>query len=140
MENNDRNIERLGGNDGLMKYVPEMTAPRVTVLFFWTFGLYLCVFASGYAVSPEMEREYNSYIVQSEKVVGLVDAQKDFQRAQYALNDVKVWFWRFRSPYSELVPRYQRDLDDAHFKLKPFLAERNALRTKARQSVGLFSE
>ena len=79
-------------------------------------------------------------MLQADAIKGMFDAQKEVMAARQELGLVKVWFWRFRSPYSELVPQYQTKLNHADAKLKPFLDQRDALQTKARQSVGIFSE
>jgi hypothetical protein len=62
----------------------------------------------------------------------LIDAQRDF-------NEVHVWGWRWREPYSRLVPERQVRLDHALADFRQVSSERDALISEAKSSVGIWS-
>eukprot|EP00048_Salpingoeca_helianthica_P021978 m.15592 g.15592 ORF g.15592 m.15592 type:complete len:295 (+) comp6715_c0_seq2:35-919(+) len=122
----------------------RVTRARVGAVFsLWLFGLYVCLWASApVKVTPEQAREFEQAMVTASSI----DSQ-DFRSAslraaniEEALNEAKVWFWRFRPGHRERVESIQRDLDVELQILATIHHKREQAAADARGRVSVWSE
>ena len=66
-------------------------------------------------------------------------AERHLQIAQRKLDQVQVFFWRWREPYNSLVPEAQREYDVALENFKQASRERDQLISEAKSAVGIWS-
>mmetsp|Transcript_31859 Transcript_31859/g.44159 ORF Transcript_31859/g.44159 Transcript_31859/m.44159 type:complete len:308 (-) Transcript_31859:4-927(-) len=123
----------------LAKKLLAPTPKKVAGLSAYILGIFLCCFFVPPTVPPEKLAEYSSLMKEANSVPGYSDAEIEVQHARYALQDVEVFFWRWREPYKWLVPQRRADLHAAQKSLSHLQNERKHLVVKAKQSVGLFS-
>jgi len=60
--------------------------------------------------------------------------------AQRRLDEVHVFGWRWRDPYSQMVPPRQEDVAHAQRRVDMAVRERNALQSEAKAQVGIWSQ
>ena len=104
-------------------------------------ALYALFYASAPYTPTALEEQTYSELMQA--AVFSEDArmaQQEFHSAQRHLDQVHVWGWRWRAPYDQLVPPRQRQLEEAGFRLRAALKERDALQSEAKAAVGLWSQ
>ncbi|XRB08969.1 hypothetical protein NFJ02_38g95240 [Pycnococcus provasolii] len=125
-----------------LSYVP--TGPRARVFgSLWIFGLLsMLLLPAPFKVNESDMKQYNllSESADVETLDSFSQARNALIRAENALYDVEVFFWRFRSPYNKLVPKRRRDRDLALRAFKDIEAVRNKKLAKARAKLGLWSD
>ena len=130
-------------SDALSNYriLPRPGPKLYTGVIWWAFGLYaLFVARAPYTPTPEEEQLYSNKMQEAVFSPEMRDAQKEFFAAQRSLDEVHVWGWRWREPYSRLVPPRQAEVNFARQKLDMVLQERDALQSEAKAAVGLWSQ
>ena len=106
----------------------------------WVFGIIvMLLLAAPYAPSMKEERRYRKYMNKAELVEGMVEAEAQMARANAEVYNAKVWFWRFRSDHRRNVERAMGRQSATRAELKGKYDERDALRTKAKEQVGIWS-
>jgi len=109
-------------------------------LIWWVFGLYALFFAAApYTPSVEAEDKYHALMSQAHFSEEMRMSQNRLMRAQQALDQVQVFGWRWRSPYSSLVPPRQEEVEAARRDFVRVSAERDALISEAKSAVGIWS-
>merc|ERR1719443_2697032 len=66
-------------------------------------------------------------------------AHQRLMKAQYELDQVHVFGWRWREPYSRLVPHRKQQLEVARASFERVSADRDALISEAKSAVGIWS-
>ena len=128
---------RVGAAFALPRPGPRMACGFV----WWLFGLYALFWAQApYTPSVQAEQTYREKMGQAIFSPEGRAAERRLVEAQRALNEVHVIGWRWRSPYSQLVPERQRVVDDARREFNVASAERDALISEAKAAVGIWSE
>lgn len=121
--------------------VPRPGTKSATAFVWWLFGLYALFYAKApHTPSLEAEQRYADLMQQavfSEEGLG---AQRSFRHAQRDLDQVHVWGWRWREPYSRMVPVRKAELARAQHRLNEAVRERDALESQAKAQVGIWSE
>ena len=143
-DDDDMRIQRRrrdGGEIQLSRFFPRPGPKLYTGVIWWAFGLYALFYASAPYTPTALEEQTYSELMQA--AVFSEDArmaQQEFHSAQRHLDQVHVWGWRWRPPYDQLVPPRQRQLEEAGFRLRAALKERDALQSEAKAAVGLWSQ
>ena len=143
MEPDDRIAQRRRQNDALSNYriFPRPGPKLYTAVIWYAFGLYvLFVARAPFTPSPEDEQKYSDLMQAAVWSPEMKDAQDEYFAAERRLNEVHVFGWRWREPYSQLVPPRQAELDQKRAKLNVALKERDALKSEAKAAVGLWSQ
>ena len=112
-----------------------------TAVVWWAFGLYALFMASApLTPSPEAEQQYSDLMQQAVFSPEAREAQLELQGAQRHLDEVHVFGWRWREPYSRLVPPRQAEVDKARARLEGAIKEREAIESEAKATVGIWSQ
>jgi hypothetical protein len=88
----------------------------------------------------EMRDEYEKIVWEAEHIDKFGDAVAGLREAQADLYEAQVWFWRWRSPHSEIVPKKLEVVAEHQAKVNELDAQRQELLRKANSVVGLWSE
>jgi 5-carboxymethyl-2-hydroxymuconate isomerase len=87
-----------------------------------------------------MKQNYESMVIEAANVPEYEQTYLNWAKAQAYADEKKVWFWRFRSPYSkqvmerqEIANKWQKELEQLDF-------VREQKMKQAKAYVGLFSE
>jgi hypothetical protein len=136
-------LERRRPDDDVLdvfRHLPRPGPKFALALGWWALGLYALHFAAApYQPSVLEEQRYNDKMSRAVFSVEARQAERNLMAAQRALDEVHVWGWRWREPYSRLVPERQARLDHALADFRLVSAERNALISEAKSSVGIWS-
>lgn len=117
----------------------QNTKVRFTFLF-WIIGL-LVIFwlPSPVYLDDGSLNEYEELMNQASHVEGYEATVKKCIDTRYELGELKVWFWRSRSPYSTLVPEKEMELHKVEAELAILENKRNEYIQKAKKKVGVWS-
>ncbi|EOD32910.1 hypothetical protein EMIHUDRAFT_230311 [Emiliania huxleyi CCMP1516] len=135
-------IERRPNNDGsisVARLLPRPGPKMFGVAIWWALH-----FASApYTPTAVEEQRYHDlmqearYSIEAREEEG--QARARLMHAQAGLDQVNVFFWRFREPYSTLVPQRQAEVDREMAAYRALSREREALVSEAKASVGIWS-
>lgn len=143
MENQDRLARRRDDPTALSasRFLPRPGPKLYAGVFWWAFGLYaLFVARAPYTPSAEAEQAYSEMMAQAIFSPEAREAQEELRRAQHALDQVHVFGWRWRAPYTEQVPPRQRVVAEARSRFDARMRERDALQSEAKATVGIWSQ
>ncbi|KAL3157429.1 hypothetical protein ABBQ32_011899 [Trebouxia sp. C0010 RCD-2024] len=117
--------------------------PRSTGIFaLWLFGLF-AVFLSPAPVKVTQEKldRYAQLVTQAQgdPKVRTMTEQRLWEATMYT-EEAKVWFWRFRSPHSEIVKQRLAKQYVAQSALDKLNKQRAALMSEAKSQLGLWSD
>ncbi len=125
----------------LSQLLPRPGPRLYTGVAWWAFGLYALFLARApYTPSVEAEQQYNDLMQAAVFSPEAQEAQFELEDAQRKLDKVHVFGWRWREPYSKLVPPRQRVVDEARRRLQAAIRERNELQSEAKSKVGIWSQ
>jgi len=135
------NLRRREGSTavGVARFLPQPGPKLYGGLVWMAFGLYVLFFAQGYSISVQQEQIYSELMGQAIFSEEGRMAERDIQIAQRNLDQVQVVFWRWREPYSKLVPMRQKEYDIAYEEYKRVSRERDKLISEAKSTVGIWS-
>ena len=106
----------------------------------WVFGIVvMLLLAAPYAPTNKEERKYRRFMNKAELVEGMVEAEARMAEANARVYNAKVWFWRFRSEHRRNVERAMGRQEAVRAELKGKYDERDALITKGKEQVGIWS-
>mmetsp|Transcript_13739 Transcript_13739/g.17902 ORF Transcript_13739/g.17902 Transcript_13739/m.17902 type:complete len:311 (-) Transcript_13739:45-977(-) len=112
-----------------------------TAVAFWALGLFLCLFAQApFTVSEEKQQIYEGLLDRAHSFEGYAPLEEELYEAQTRLDEVHVWFWRFREPYSRLVPERKQDVAEVMSRIKVLDVERDKMIVEAKSTVGIWSQ
>jgi len=119
--------------------LPRPGPKSAFVFSWWVLGLYALFFAQGLTPSAESEQRYSELMQQAVFSPEAREIEHEMRRAMRDLDQVHVWGWRWREPYSRLVPERKAYLAVAQRNLNAALAERDAIISEAKSEVGIWS-
>ena len=135
-----RQRQRERDEDGIIGLPLPRPGPKTAFVFsWWILGLYALFFAQGLTPSAESEQKYSELMQQAVFSQEARAFEGEVRKAQRDLDQVHVWGWRWREPYSSLVPERKADLALAQRDLDQALQERNAIISEAKGAVGIWS-
>mmetsp|Transcript_34275 Transcript_34275/g.64610 ORF Transcript_34275/g.64610 Transcript_34275/m.64610 type:complete len:215 (+) Transcript_34275:114-758(+) len=123
----------------LAKALLKPTPKKAAGLGMYILGIFLCCFFVPPAVPPERLEEYEKLMKKADAVPGFRDAEQELHMARLSLEEVEVWFWRWREPYKFIVPQRKAIVQEAEHKLFQLYEKRRDYETSAKKTVGLFS-
>mmetsp|Transcript_38106 Transcript_38106/g.82847 ORF Transcript_38106/g.82847 Transcript_38106/m.82847 type:complete len:314 (-) Transcript_38106:169-1110(-) len=124
----------------IAKKVFTPTPKKVAFSSFYLLGIFLCCFFVPPEVPPEKLEVYTELMSKADSVPGFREAEEALFEARYALEDVEVWFWKWRGePYTTLVPERRMAVQEAEAHVAHLERKRHDLVVKAKKTVGLFS-
>jgi len=129
----------------MKKFVAKMTSPAMkraaTIMGVLVLvGILIGTMApSPVPMSGKDHVNYESALALAENVPGYNDALGDLTMAQAEVDQAKVWFWRFRSEHRARVNEREVPKARALARFQTKQAERNALVSQAKASVGIWS-
>lgn len=136
-------LERRRQDDDALdvtRHLPRPGPKFATAFIWWALGFYALHFAAApYQPTVLEEQRYNDLMTQAVFSEEARQAERNLMAAQRALDDVHVWGWRWREPYSRLVPERQAKLNRALADYRVVSSERDALISEAKSSVGIWS-
>jgi len=135
-------VERRRENVGALGTIrlPTPGPKFFTAVIWWACGLYALHFASApYTPTAVEEQRYHDLMSEAVFSEDARTAERNMMAARHELDAVHVWGWRWREPYSRLVPVRQAKLDHALADFRLVNTERNALISEAKSSVGIWS-
>lgn len=107
----ERRVRSRRRKDGIIGLPLPRPGPKATFAFlWWVLGLYALFFAQGFTPSPESEQSYSQLMQQAVFSEEAKNIEKKLENATRELNHVHVWGWRWREPYSTLVPQRKEEL------------------------------
>ncbi|KAJ0400477.1 hypothetical protein ATCC90586_003949 [Pythium insidiosum] len=117
-------------------------SPKVkTGLGLWAIGMFFMLLAPGLrTVTPEMQKQYETMMLDAANMPDYDDAYRHYVAAQAHADEAKVWFWRFREPYSSQVPERQRLANKWQAEMERLDAVRETKMKEAKAYVGLWSD
>lgn len=117
-------------------------SPKVkTGVSLWAIGMFFMLLAPGLTtVTPAMKREYETRMLNAANMPEFQDAYVQYMEAQSYADEAKVWFWRFREPYNEIVPQRQKLADKWQVEMNRLDAIREQQMKDAKAYVGLWSD
>lgn len=123
------------------RIIPKPGPKMASAVIWWAFGLYVLFFARApYQPTPEEEARYSELmqrVVFSEEAR---EAQAELAFAQEKLDEVNVFFWRWRSPYDRLVPPRQKKFEIARDRFSEAMRAREEAQSQAKATVGIWSQ
>ena len=123
------------------RIIPKPGPKMASAVIWWAFGLYALFYARApYQPTPEEEGRYSELmqrVVFSEEAR---EAQAELAFAQQKLDEVNVFFWRWRSPYDRLVPPRQEKYDIARDRFAEAMRAREEAQSQAKATVGIWSQ
>ena len=142
MERGDVVRQRQHGNSlGAVRLFPRPGPKLYTGIVWWAFGLYALFLARApYTPSTMEQAAYDQLMGEAQFSEEAREAQRDFMQAQSNLDKVHVFGWRWREPYSRLVPPRQMALEEARQRLDAAVRERDAMVSEAKSQVGIWSQ
>lgn len=124
----------------LAKKVFTPTPKKVAFSSAYILGIFLCCFFVPPEVPPEKLQIYTSLMTKADSVPGFREAEQELWDARDALQDVHVWFWKYRGePYATIVPERQAVVREAEAHVALLERQRTDLVLKAKKTVGLYS-
>lgn len=87
-----------------------------------------------------MKEKYEMMVVNAANMPEYHDAYANYAAAQEQVDEVKVWFWRFREPFRTQVHERQRVADTWHTEMERLDAVRERKMKDAKAYVGLWSD
>lgn len=118
------------------------TKKRVTIGFFWIFGLFAVFFAPApLKITDEklaLFQEHMSLVHKLEERLAV--AQRAHYDAEMKAQRHKVWFWRFRSEYRAKVRAHKPEIDQTYAGVRALQKERDVKMKQAKSSLGLWSD
>ena len=137
-----RVAERRRRNDQLsgVRLFPRPGPKLYTGILWWGFGLYALFYARApYTPTALEEQTYSDLMQQAVFSPDAREAEMDLMGAQRKLDEVHVWGWRWREPYSRLVPPRQDEVASARGRLEAAVKEQHAIASEAKAAVGVWS-
>lgn len=133
-----------GGGD-LSRLLPRLLprpGPKLyTGLLWWAFGLYALFYARApITPSADAEQRFSDLMQRAVFSTEAAELQAELRAAQAKLDKVHVFGWRWREPYSKLVPPRQAEVEHARVALQGAVREREALASEAKSHVGIWSQ
>lgn len=126
---------------GAARLLPTPGPKMAVAGCWWLFGLYALFYAKApYTPTVEEEQRYSELMSEAVFSEEHRAAQQNLIKAQQSLDRVHVWGWRWREPYSRLVPERKRDVEFAQQDFDKAVKERNMLESEAKAQVGIWSE
>ena len=96
------------------RILPKPGPKMATAVIWWAFGLYaLFVARAPYQPTASEEARYSELMQQAVFSEEAREAQAELVMAQEQLDQVHVFFWKWRSPYDQLVPPRQAKFERA---------------------------
>eukprot|EP00310_Coccolithus_braarudii_P026018 CAMPEP_0183337490 /NCGR_PEP_ID=MMETSP0164_2-20130417/5110_1 /TAXON_ID=221442 /ORGANISM="Coccolithus pelagicus ssp braarudi, Strain PLY182g" /LENGTH=285 /DNA_ID=CAMNT_0025507183 /DNA_START=25 /DNA_END=882 /DNA_ORIENTATION=- len=139
MEN--RELASRRGTTAVGALLPTPGPRAYTALIWWVFGLYALFMAKApFTPSFEAEAEYDELMSRAMFSEEGMQAERQYRRALQELDQVNVFFWQWREPYSRLVPRKKEQVAAARAEFEALSAERDALISDAKATVGIWSQ
>lgn len=136
-------VERRRDADGALgvaRLLPRPGPKLYTAVVWWALAFYALHFAAAPYTPTAMEEQlYRALMLQAVYSEDARIAQRVVHDAQRALDEVHVWGWRWREPYSRLVPARQAVMEHALADWRLATNERDALISDAKASVGIWS-
>uniref|UniRef100_K3WID7 Uncharacterized protein n=1 Tax=Globisporangium ultimum (strain ATCC 200006 / CBS 805.95 / DAOM BR144) TaxID=431595 RepID=K3WID7_GLOUD len=110
-------------------------------MLLWLMGLFFMMLAPGLrTVTPEMKEKYEVMVVNAANMPEYHEAYQNYAEAQERVDEVKVWFWRFREPYNTQVHERQAVANKWHKEMDRLDDIREAKMKEAKAYVGLWSD
>lgn len=136
-----RRAQRDGHLSSNIRLFPKPGPKLYTAVVWWAFGLYVLFLARApFTPSPEEEQRYSDLMQAAIFSPEARESQQELQRAQRSLDQVHVFGWRWREPYSHLVPPRQAEVAEARARLEQAVRERDAIQSEAKAAVGIWSQ
>jgi hypothetical protein len=132
--------------ESLNKFVENMTSPKMkraaTILFLLTVvGILIGTMApSPVSLTDTDHSKYQSALVAAEHNPEYYEALDALNHEQANVDEAKVWFWRFRPAHRKRVNEREIPKAKALARFQAKQNERNALISKAKASVGIWSK
>lgn len=112
---------------------------RMSVLL-WLLGLFFMFLAPApIQLTAEQESKFQSQMTQAMHIKGMAEAQQNVYQAAHAVEEEKVWFWRFREPYKSNVAQRQAILNEYQSILSDYERQQQAEIRKAKHEIGIWS-
>eukprot|EP00793_Prasinoderma_coloniale_P005805 PRCOL_00004279-RA len=132
-----------GGAISVVARAWQRSPPRAkAAVGLWLVGVLACYGARGYEPSAAAKEAYAEQMARLDApafVDEYMAVTSNYEAARIDLEAVKVWFWRFRTPYSSLVPPAQREHDAALRDLRGMRKREAAIVSAAKRELGIFS-
>lgn len=109
-------------------------------LSLWAIGLFIMLFMPAlYVTLPSEEAAFTTSMEKAMNIDGYASAVEDWNLEMEELGSLKVWFWRFRSPYDQQVTTQQERVNEAYSLVLSLEMIRDEMMNKAKSKIGLWS-
>jgi hypothetical protein len=140
----ERRVRPVRENNGALSVnVTRIANSRIALLgVLWAFGLFAVFLAPApVKITQEKLAIYQAKLDEAQGITrGLALAEQELMDAQLHLNEVAVWFWRFRPEARKEVEGRKPAVEAAKIKVRALHKERSSMLSDAKRALGLWSD
>ena len=126
----------------LASFRPQRHPKATTFGLLWLLGLYaLFVAPAPVKITEEKLQAYTAKLTEAEGMIkSLASSERRLMDAELYMQEVQVWFWRWRPEHRAEVERRRPAVDAARQRVATLRQERDGILRQAKGELGLWSE